>query len=90
MANRRSLKRNINYICRDLFAECVAASLYCDTVTEEGRDAILTSIVQVNSDFIRRISCVEPGMKAKKYFAVLEDDFIRQVSEIVDNIRNLG
>ena len=26
--NKRDLKRSINYICSDLFAECVAASLY--------------------------------------------------------------
>lgn len=28
MANKRDLKRTINYITSELFAECVAASLY--------------------------------------------------------------
>ena len=28
MPNRRDLKKTINYICSELFAECVAASLY--------------------------------------------------------------
>ena len=90
MANRRSLKRNINYICSDLFAECIAASIYKEKVNNETRDAILASILHVHSDFIRRISIVEPGMDAKKYFAVLIEDFNRHVSEIIDNIRNLG
>ena len=37
MANKRKLKRTINYVCGDLFAECVAASLYSGKQEAESR-----------------------------------------------------
>ena len=83
MANKRTLKKTINYICSDLFAECVAASLY------SGKPALLTSILSIQSDFIRRISHTEPGMKNKVYFQNFMKDFNKQVSEIIDQIGNL-
>ena len=35
MANKRNLKRNINYVCSELFSEAVAASMYSSKATEE-------------------------------------------------------
>lgn len=90
MANRRNLKRDINYICSELFAECIAASLYGGNDKQVNCDVVLSSILRIHSDFIRRVSCVEPGMKPRIYFKHLKDDFNSQVSDIVDNIRNLG
>ncbi len=89
MSNKRDLKRTINYICRDLFAECVAASLYNGKVSEENVNALLTTILSLHDDFVRRISHPEPGLKTKKYFKVLVEDFEKEVSDIVDQISNL-
>ena len=44
MANKRDLKRTINYITSDMFAECVAASLYSSKPAAEDVDGILTAI----------------------------------------------
>jgi len=91
MSNKRELKRQINYICSDLFAECVASSLYADNrPTEEDIDALLTSIMLIHSDFISRVSHPEPGMPAKKYFRALIVDFNKQVNELIDQICNQG
>ncbi len=89
MANKRTLKKTINYICSDLFAECVAASLYSGKPDQEDVNALLASILSIHSDFIRRISHPEPGMKDKEYFQKLMKDFNKQVSEIIDQIGNL-
>jgi predicted naringenin-chalcone synthase len=89
MANKRTLKKTINYICSDLFAECVAASLYSGKPDQEDVNALLASILSIHSDFIRRISHPEPGMKDKEYFQELMKDFNKQVSEIIDQIGNL-
>ena len=89
MTNRKDLKRAINYICSDLFAECVAASLYSGKPDQENVDALLSSILRIHSHYIRRISHVEPGMPAKKYFQDLTDGFNKQVGEIIDQIGNL-
>lgn len=86
MANKRTLKHSINLVCGDLFAECIASSLY-----DRGGDnceAILYSILKLQSEFICRISHPEPGMPAKKYFQKLREDFIAQASDIVDQINN--
>ena len=89
MANKRDLKRTINYITSELFAETVAASLYNGT-QQADVDGILSSIVMVNDDFIKRVSHPEPGIKPGDYYKSLFADFSKQVGEIIDQISNLG
>ena len=89
MANKKDLKKTINVICADLFAECVAASLYNGKPDKDNVNALLSSILSINNDFVQRISHPEPGMPAQKYYQVLVDDFNKQVGEIIDQIGNL-
>ncbi|MBP3767819.1 MAG: hypothetical protein J6I31_06040 [Prevotella sp.] len=86
MAKRRILKRSITNICTALFAEGVAASL--NNKHPENADALLTSIIKMESDFLCRVSHVEPGMKPKAYFNDLISKFNAQVIEIADQINN--
>ncbi|MBQ8701687.1 MAG: hypothetical protein IJ549_02865 [Prevotella sp.] len=90
MTNKRDLKRIINYICDDLFAECIAASLYSGKPNAENVNSLLTTIIRLQSDYIRRVSHPEPGMPAKKYYKVLTESFNKEVSEIIDNIGNMN
>ena len=90
MANKRDLKRTINYITSELFAECVAASLYNGNPAQEDVDGILSSIIMTNNDFIKRISHPEPGIKQSLYFKKLVTEFNKQTSEIIDQICNLA
>ena len=85
MANRKDLKTSINNICRDVFAECVAMSLYHGNV-----EALLYSILAIRDDFISRISHPEPGMDKKVYFDHLANSFTEQITEIIDQISNLS
>jgi hypothetical protein len=89
MANKRSLKRVINLICDELLTECVAASLYGNDTHKDNAEALLFSIVKMQSDFICRVSHPEPGMPANRYFKDLRDKFSAQVGELVDQINNL-
>ncbi len=86
MANKRNLKRNIHLICDDLFAECVAASLYGQN--RDCAESLIYSTIKLQRDFISRVSHPEPGMRASVYFKKLKEDFINQVSEIDDQICN--
>lgn len=88
MANKRSLKKIINYICSDLFSECVATTLYGNK-KEEDVNAILSSVLILQSNYIRRVSHPEPGMTARAYYKDLKDRFSAQVNETIDNIANL-
>jgi hypothetical protein len=89
MANKRTLKNAINVICEELFTETVAASLYGNNVHKDNIEALLFSIIRLQSNFIRRISHPEPGMPAKKYYNDLREKFSGQASEIIDQINNL-
>ncbi|WP_028896042.1 hypothetical protein [Prevotella sp. HUN102] len=90
MSNKRDLKRTINYICSDLFAEAVAASLYGSNEHQENVDALLSSILIMHANYINRVSHVQPGMKASVYFKDLKNKFNEEVGEIIDQISNLG
>lgn len=89
MANKRDLKKLINYICDDLFSECIAASLYCDNRKKEEVNSIITAIVMVRQNYIQRISHPEPGMPKKDYFNDLKKRLNEQIAEITDNIANI-
>ena len=90
MSNKRDLKRTINYICGDLFTEGIAASLYGENRDNDNTEAILTSILVMHSNYIRRVSHVQPGMPVKVYFKDLKDKFSKEVNEIVDQLNNLA
>lgn len=90
MANKRNLKKAINNVCENLFAECIASSLYNGKPDNEHVNIILASIININNDFVRRISHPEPGMTAKFYYNHLRNDFDKSVDEVIDNICNLG
>lgn len=90
MAKKRDLKQTINYICSELFAEAVAASLYGATTNTESIEELFSTILVTRNDFVKRISHPEPGMKAKKYYDKLIMDFNDRVSDIIDQIGNLG
>lgn len=89
MAKRRELKRSINYICSDLFAEYMAASLYNGTPNPEDVKNLLTSILTMHSSYICRVSHVEPGMKASVYFQDLKTHFNKDVNDVIDQINGL-
>ena len=89
MANKRTLKRNISYICSDLFAECIAASLYSKPANQDNINALLAAILKIHSNYIRRVSHPEPGMSMRDYYKDLKDNFAKQINEIVDQINNI-
>lgn len=88
MANKRSLKKSINLICEELFAECVAVSLYGTEDNKDNAEALLFAIVKLQNEFISRVSHPEPGMKPKTYFKDLREKFSGQVSDILDQINS--
>jgi len=89
MANKRTLKHAINGICEELFAECIAASLYGTEKHKDNADALLFTILKIRSNYISRVSHPEPGITAKAYFKDLREKFTAQVGEVIDQINNL-
>jgi len=90
MAKKKDLKRAINYVCSDLFAETVAASLYGTSKNQETVDHTLTAIIVLRNDYIKRISHPDPGMKPYHYYKEIIKEFNTKVSDIIDQIKTFG
>ena len=86
MMNKRSLKKAINAVSDQLFANAVAVSLYGNNRNAENDEALINSILTMREDFGSRISHPEPGMKKQAYYKDLRDKFISQAQEIADQI----
>ena len=87
MANKRTLKKAITFICEELFAEGVAISLYGPRPKKDV-EALLFSIVKMQHNYVSRVSHPEPGMSAKAYYQDLRDKFGAEVSEIMDQLNS--
>ena len=88
MANRKDLKKAINYIAGELFTECIICSL---NLSEEGKqkaDKVMTDILNMQNEFISRISHTEPG-NVKGFYKKLREDVSPQVDGIVTAIGQL-
>ena len=88
MANKRTLKHAIRLVCDELFAECVAASLYGPKDNDENFEALLNSIVKMQDNYISRVCHPEPGMPAAKYFRDLKEKFYAEIDDLVNQINN--
>ena len=89
MANKRQLKKGINFLCGELMAECVAIMHYQKPTAQEDVDNAMTNILKLQDDMLNRVSHPEPGMPAKKYFKKLRDDVVARTTEIVGQINAL-
>lgn len=88
MANRRQLKKRINYITGELFCECLVHSLYVPGADKEKADALMTDILNLQNDFISRVCHTEKGSE-KQFYRKLHADFGKRVDEILEAIGKL-
>jgi phosphosulfolactate phosphohydrolase-like enzyme len=86
MMNKRSLKKAINAVSDQLFANAVAVSLYGNNRNAENDEALIQSILNMREDYVSRISHPEPGMKKQDYYKDLREKFISQAQELADQI----
>ncbi len=88
MASKRELKKNVNYIIGELFAECIVNSLYVPGTDNKKADELMTAILNMQDDFISRISHVEAG-NTKGFYKKFHADFNAKTDEIIDALGNL-
>lgn len=89
MANRRELKKNVNYIAGELFSECLINSLYVPGTDKTKADALMAEVLTMQDEFISRISHTEPG-NVKGFYKKFRSDFNNKVDEIIDAIAKLN
>lgn len=88
MANRRQLKKQINHIVSELFAECLVHKLFVPGTDPAKADELMGKILYLQDDIISRISHTEPG-NVKGFYKKLREDFNAQTSAIIDGMGNL-
>ena len=85
MAKRRTLKKNINYICSELFVECVALTHYKVDIKQEDVDNVMTRILLMHDEFVSRISHTEPG-NVKGFYKKLNEDLNKEIKVVADEL----
>ncbi len=89
MASRKNLKKVITFIVDDLATDAFLLSYDAQADTEEWVK-LFNRIFALNNDYVARVSHVEPGMKARKYFDALCDSFNADAKEILVDIERLA
>ena len=85
---RRELKKSINNLCGELFAECIALNYY-ENVDKDRVASVMESILMMQADIVRRISHVQPGA-GKTFFKKLREDLVTRTEEIIYDIQALA
>ncbi|MCD7899260.1 MAG: hypothetical protein LUH22_05110 [Bacteroides sp.] len=88
MASRKQLKKNVNYITGELFAECMINASLASKENQGKVDEILSDILKMQDEFISRISHTEPG-NVKVFYRKFLKDFNQEVDRIIDEIESL-
>lgn len=85
---RRELKKEINLLCGDLFAECVALIYFKDKPDTKDIENIMLTIIKLQDDMVSRLSHVEPG-STKLFFKKFHEEFAIRTEEIISQINAL-
>ena len=88
MANRRDLKKSVNFIAGELFAECLVLAKYVPGVDSAKADELMSRILNFQDEFVSRISHTEPG-SVKAFYRKFKQDFNEQVGGILDEMSQL-
>ena len=89
MANRRQLKKNVNYIAGELFMECLVMRNYVPGTDKQKADDLMSNILKIQDEFISRISHTEPG-NVKGFYHKFHTDFQTKVDETIEALGKLN
>lgn len=84
MASRKRLKKTINLICGDLFADCVALSM-CNSADRDALNALMAEVLEIKLEYVSRISHTEKG-KERLFYKKLRDEFTAKVNDLNERI----
>ena len=82
---RRLLKKQVNYIAGELFAECVVLTQVVPGIDEKKVDDLMTRILYMQDDFISRISHTQPG-NVKGHYKKSHEDLNKEIQVASDEL----
>ena len=89
MASRKNYKKVITYIADQLATQAFFASYDSKADAAEWIE-VFNSIFALNKEYIARVSHVEPGLPARKYFDTVSMSFSEDAKAILDKINALA
>lgn len=87
MSSRRALKKEVNAIAGELFAECIVNS-HVPGADQEKVCKLMGNVLYMADEFIKRINHTEPG-NVKEFYKKFREDFNAKVQEISNEIGQL-
>lgn len=85
MANRRSLKKNVNYISDVTIGMCIVDSMNASAERREVISELVSKVINLRADIISRISHTEPG-NVKGFYKKLKSDLNSQIEEVFNKL----
>lgn len=89
MANRRDLKKNVNYISNLLIGACIYEGVDASETKREAIKPILVKAMSLQKDIVSRISHTEPG-NTKVFYKKLREDFNKGINELFHELEGLN
>lgn len=92
MANKRTLKKEINYIAGELLAECLFNKYYVPGVDTDKLDELVGKIANIQDDFLCRVSANgdKDPKKVKVYYKKLRADFDKTIDGVFEDLAALN
>ena len=80
MAKRKELKKKVNYISSELFMECLVNKLYVPGTDKDKADQLMSEVLNMQNDFLSRISPVMPKAIIKNSRQTLTPKFKKSLT----------
>jgi poly-D-alanine transfer protein DltD len=90
MAKRRYLKREIDSVAGELFAEVLMVESLTPGVDSDKVNALLDRILEMQEKFISKVNGRDNKDSAKQYFKQLHTELQTEVDSIADEIGKLS
>ncbi len=87
MATKRALKKDVNNIVSELFAECLISKQLPGT-DQAKADELMEEILKTQTEFVCRLSHPEPG-NTKNFYKTFYTDFNARVETLLDSLGKL-
>ena len=92
MANKRALKKEINFVAGELLSECLCNKYLVQGTDVEKTEKLMGKILGIQDDFLRRVGAnggKDPKM-VKAYYKKLRDDFDAAIDGIFEELTALS
>ena len=93
MANKRNLKKEINFLAEELVTNCFLSSAFLNGSDDEKFDELIGRILDMQGEFLSRANHPNVTKNAKivkEYYKTLLADFDKNVGEILIELDTLN